>query len=245
MGTTVHPDAERLAAYDQQVRRMVADPDMRGQVLAVGLALAWVYREDGPFKTTIRRIEGVAKLQHHRVKEVIRDDAPRYEPRWNPYGYECEAQMIRRPGLCGRKTVYQFNSLNWEDGTRTERAFCRRHESFGKRLEAELGRRDLRLRLERGGPPRPPANVGGLLQRHFPGVDWDKLYLWARPGWKPPERVPASYSTPVPALQLISGAETPEQVVGEPPALTVLHGLPDRLAGKRSPRRPRPGGSAS
>ena len=248
-------DTGRLHAYDAQVRRMAADPDMRGDVLAVGLAMAWLYREEGPVDITMSRIAAAAKLDGpgrrgpakitpgrnlYLLQEAVACDAPRYEmdiPRVS----QCEAPMVRKKGLCGRHpTVVAFSSRDWADGTRIHHAFCRRHYDAGMELGRSLRERDERLRAGRGDPPRPAANTGGVLARHFPGVDWEPVYSWARTGWVPPEQVPATYSAAVPALQLLAGAEEPEWAVGESPTLTVLHGMPDRNAGRRPARRSTP-----
>jgi hypothetical protein len=253
MGTTIHPDGERLRLYDDQVRRMVADPDMRADTLAIGLALAWLYRENGPQDLTIEMWAGVAKLDtlsHARVNvsaiDMLRghlsEDAPRYEME-RQHVTRCEAPMVRRSGLCGKSsTSYGFTSLNWEDGTRSWHNFCTRHRAEGDSLRRELIERDKQWKAERGEPPRPAVNRGGLLQRHFHEIDWEAIYAWARPHWKPPEQVPASYTSETPTLRLLVGDGEHEVAEVERPGLTVVHGMPDRLAGRKRPQRtgPRP-----
>lgn len=239
MGTTFHPDAERLRLYDEQVRRMIADPDMPGDILAVGMALAWLYRERGPETLTTADITKAAHLPgRHELERRISEDAPRWQIDY-PRASRCEAPMIRRPGLCGKHpTSLIYTSQNWEDGTRTYHAFCTRHRQHGEQLHRDLMARDKQLREERGNPPEPMPNRGGLLARHFPRVDWDIIYKWARPHWKPPTRMPDSYAAAAPSLRLIVGTDEPEQTAAAvQTTLTVLHGMPDRLSSGRGARR--------
>ena len=104
--------------------------------------------------------------------------------------------MIRRQGPCGQQAGDRTLVTDRDTGRQQWLAACPRHRDW---LTRELvARKDAAGPVER---VDPPANAGGVLERHFPDIEWEPIYEWARPGWtEPGERVDA------PKLVLIKGS---------------------------------------
>jgi hypothetical protein len=70
--------------------------------------------------------------------------------------------------------------------------------------------------------PVPPANTGGVLERHLPEIDWWKVWTHVDKSWSPP---PEGERFHKPKLTLVMG-EPEENVVVEMrrPALVVHEG---------------------
>lgn len=152
-------------------------------------------------------VTGLMHLNNHRLRALIAQDVPRYEP-LERRGGGCAAPMMRRDGPCGhRPTVVTFRVTNPVDGTWEIVSFCRRHEEVSQRVHAAE-----RARIA-AGVPVPPPNAGGLLPGYFPrsGRYWEQDYAWARPGWEPPEAGIIADLWPVsPPAAPVSAAPPPE-----------------------------------
>jgi hypothetical protein len=105
--------------------------------------------------------------------------------------------MIRRSGPCGRPRTRFGYLTDWATGDKTWLAACTRHDDWwqAKRAANEADRP--------AHPPLPAANHGGVLARHFPELDWPKLWTWASGGtW---QQHPEEKPRPKPSLILYLG----------------------------------------
>lgn len=205
---------------------LVTDPEITGDRLALGAALAHhcdhltrAERQAGKGVGQIGRLAfGPRRHAVLTVKSVIRDDTRRYEPP-QTYSGACGAPMIRRDGLCGKPATGRGLLWDWEDtGEAHEINACSRHRDWLR----DAVQRNRRARPEH--PATPCANAGGHLRRHFPEIDWAKLYSWAsyRPdGWvEPPEREPIRR----PTLTILTGDDMDDDETDSAarPALQVI-----------------------
>jgi len=127
------------------------------------------------------RVYEILGLNDWRFWRLIEQDVPRYEPPGDLlYGRQCEAPMIRKPGLCGKRGCTWFRVTDPSDGTWRIASYCTRHEALAAQVHAAQIRQ-----AKAGGVPEPFPNAGGLLPSYF-GWDWPKSYAIAKPGWKPP-----------------------------------------------------------
>ncbi|MGW2666085.1 hypothetical protein ACWCW7_34460 [Nocardia tengchongensis] len=198
---------------DERRRRMLNDPDLTGDLLLFAMALDEVIvtrREQG--RRSLRNwVIDVAALAHgtdrayyvrHWGRNVVGDDIPRYEPQGsNRRGIGCVAPMLRREGLCGKRSSVLLTDYEPETGIAQHVGLCARHRGL------EAGYEQRRLAWIEHGKPLPPANTGGVLRRYF-DADWDAIYHWARPGLKPMEGGREA-TPPRPKLRLLSGGLDP------------------------------------
>lgn len=187
--------------YAKRVRAMIDDPDCQGEILAIGVTLAdmidfkrrpWNWSEVG------KRVYG-PNGKWPQLKTALREDVRRYDVTHDPdaryWAAKCGAPMIRRAGPCGQQAGRKTLVTDPDTGRQQWLAACSRHgDWFTRQLVA---RRELAARVEK---IDPPANTGGVLERHFPDIAWESVYEWLRPGWtEPGERVEA------PRLVLVRG----------------------------------------
>lgn len=147
----------------------------------------------------VDEMAGSSSVKGFWVRNVIRDDVPRYVPEGFGANRGCSAPMIRREGLCGKGTYTAFVDRDPSTGAGRQVGYCTRHWSHEKDME--------RMRRHRewveNGEPSPAPNAGGVLRRYF-STDWEGLYAWAAPGQTPLEgEKPATL--PRPTLSLIQG----------------------------------------
>lgn len=189
--------------YAKRVRAMIDDPECTGDLLAIGVALADMIdlnRDDGRNWSNIGiRVYG-PKGRWSRLTHTLGEDVRRYDALAdadaNQWASKCGAPMVRRHGPCGKQAGRKTLITDPYTGRKQWLAACSRHaEWFTKEL---IARRDAASDVEQ---IDPPANAGGVLERHFPDLKWEQVYEWVRPGWtEPGERVE------VPKLVLIKGA---------------------------------------
>lgn len=169
----------------RDVRVLMADPDLTGDLLLVALALCdYLYeRRDGTGVKSAKRtnwVQGIADrtgIRANYVPHVIGKDFPRYEPEnWTDHAATlCRAPMVRRNGPCGQRATMWTLDFDPKTGRRWRAGACTRHRA------TEMPAIDARRRawIANGGPT-PPHNAGGILARHFAGK-WDDIYAWAAP----------------------------------------------------------------
>jgi len=177
------------------------------------------------------RMVGVGSLStsadpnpYRRIRDVFRADRRRYSPEadgdrtWADV--TCGRPMVRREGLCGRPASTNARRLTDPlDGQRRWVGAC--SQPACKRWFADL--------LDRNGAelaahpaPVPPANTGGVLERHLPEIDWWKVWRAVDPGWTPPPEG-RRFERPTLTLLVDDAAEV-KPVVSARPSLRVLEG---------------------
>lgn len=187
---TSSTDLKAIMRRDERRRGMLGDPDLTGDTLLLALALDEVIAirlEQGKQRIGQKWVREVTVLAHgpdslglrqNWVKNTIADDVPRYEPEGGRGRATCAEPMIRREGPCGHSATVYFLDSDPETGASRWVGLCRRHRDqqrfYDERRAAWLA----------NGKPTPPANIGGVLRRHF-RLDWDSIYRWASPD-RPP-----------------------------------------------------------
>jgi hypothetical protein len=177
---------------------MLADPDLTGNLLAIGLALA-VHLDSGitPWPTVAdlsREVFGRDDAHQYAIRHALRDDARAYRTPLHHHR-RCTAPMIRRSGECGKYATNQAVITDWVTGERHHILACsqpRHRDWWNATVTANRAQKpDL--------VPLPPANSGGVLARYFPEIDWPKLWLAIDPTWTPhPEPEPDTETEPGP-----------------------------------------------
>jgi hypothetical protein len=195
-------DVRRALDTDELIGRMYADPDLRGDLLAVGLAIARLKREGQR-----RALTDIAEMigwrnggrpNWLRVKYVLANDRPRYLPSADRPS-ACAAPMIRREGPCGRPTSSGVMLRDATTGEMERLPACSRHRDW-----AETLRRQTWALWRDAGSPEPPANTGGVLARHI-DLDWPTIYRWGDKEWAMPSSGPPAPSTPRPRFTIVTG----------------------------------------
>lgn len=228
-----------LRTYQRCVARLMADPDVTGDLLLVGLwlARATILRE--PPTTTgsgwqltdiasalyppvdLPEITGlgVTRPAYYgpdagRVERVLRDDIRRYDA-WAEAGTPrgrfgpCAGPMARRP-ICGKPTSMGTFLTDIATGRRRMLGACRKHEAW---YWAEVRRN--RAEVAGADVPAPPANAGGVLARYI-DIDWPALWRGIDPDWTPPaEELARPAPAGPPKLTLVV---TPEVELSRPAA---------------------------
>lgn len=178
--------------YAKRVQAMIDDPDCNGDLLAIGLALA-AMRD---LKTIPSDWDAVANAalgksrRRYAFRDAIRSDVRRYDVDSDPeagsrWGGKCGAPMQRREGPCGQQSTRRSLITDPDTGRQQWLSACTRHADW---FTAEAARH--KKAASGVEPIDPPANTGGVLERHLPELKWDKIYRWARPDWQEPgERV--------------------------------------------------------
>lgn len=230
------PSYAALRRHNKRIQAMIADPECVGDLLAYGIALAryvdldasWrkpregekrkTYEEFGKEVLAIRNSRQI----HYAVRGILRGDIRRYDSRRAvPNGVVCTAPMIRRAGECGQPSSHgnRETLTDLDTGERTEIGSCSnpKHREWLQRVV-----RRNRDAMKEHPPPVPAANSGGVLARHIPEVDWDKVYVQIDPNWTPP---PEEKPWTKPKLALLLGEPDPDD---EPhhdrPSLAVVAG---------------------
>jgi hypothetical protein len=185
--------------------QMLADPELGGDLLLVGLALAGLLDLGAPRGGERVRLGDVAKLAWPRspgtryiLGRVLAGDARTYRAPEPSFGEDrCTAPMLRRPGTCGRARSCYGYLTDWVTGEQNWIVACTRRGGWwnAQRAENEAARP--------ARPPVPAANHGGVLARHFPEPPWPQVWTWATGGtwFEHPEEQP----WPRPSLTLYVG----------------------------------------
>ncbi|MFC7344893.1 hypothetical protein [Saccharopolyspora griseoalba] len=203
-------DFPGLIAHGKRVRAMCADPELTGELLAVGVAMSAILDVKAAPKLSLYQIHILAfgpddqeipmecartgRMRPGRAGYAIRGDARRYAP---PYPEaKCLAPTPRKKH-CGRKANHFGLLTDWSTGEQYRHAACNRHREWYR----DTWKANQEAKPEDGGP-LPYANTGGVLARHFPEVNWVKLWSKLDPHWEPyperPEQQPAK-----PTLELV------------------------------------------
>lgn len=213
----------RHRRHEKRLRAMIEDPDLTGDLLLVGIALArWVDRlvtveknPEGRYSWNDvlagylggpghRRRAGQTRSPWEVAWYALRDDVRRYSPDLGSgWSRPCDGPMVRRDGPCGKHGTHQRQYVDPDTGERFWRYACARHRQW---LEDDWRRHRSYHPPDRA--PTPPANAGGVLARHLPEVDWPGVYRHIDPTWTPPpERDPLPAR---PTLRLVVTKPTAE-----------------------------------
>lgn len=191
--------------YDRLVARVYRDTRMTPQSRELILLLAWLVARDpdrlhpdgtpSAPKTVWNRAVDIlgeypmGRRKGSRLADLIHADRPRYEPdRSGPEWHAtCRAPMIRRDGECGQPPVDHSRTVDPVTGWWTPVPYCRRHEGWGRKLDAAL---------EAAGPVEPIPNAGGLMPSYLRANDGDEGWVsvyrraceWHRTPWEPSAR---------------------------------------------------------
>jgi len=188
-----------MDARTRRIQRMLADPELGGDLLLCGLVMA-AHVDLGFGGRSLLALAKTAwphesdQTALGRAKRTLADDSRRYRPP-EPESTGCDAPMSRR-ARCGQRPGRAVMGLitDWSTGERQWLQACSRHREWA----------DARFRentvARPPSPPLPPANSGGVLARHLPTINWPRLWSALDPTWAPhPE--PADR----PALHLVHG----------------------------------------
>jgi len=203
----VSTDLKMLMREHKMVGEIVNDPDLTADaklfaVCVVVIMAEWRDLSSAQQKLQKRRDGGwlvrASKMAGRRpywTKMVIAADVPRYEA---DYGTgTCVGVMIRREGLCGKRTHRFLTVVDPSTGAKEMRGYCTRHWSQDyaddqKRQFAEW---------KSNGEPTPAPNQGGTLKKYL-HTDWPKLYAWAAP-YRTPLDGAKPATVPRPKLTLV------------------------------------------
>lgn len=240
------PNGHQLRAHNKRVAAMLADPECVGELLLVGIAIArsvdlndpplgegvslatFADRIYGPTKRVYTSIFNGEETTHTRypgrdqLNEVIREDIRRYQPNEGPgfHFVHCGRPMIRRDGTCDRNASANYTKRftdpvtghqSWV-GACTQKPCVAWFQDLRARNAAEL---------KTNPAPTPAANVGGVLDRHLPEIDWYTIWRHLDERWTPP---PEAQPWTRPKFTLIVDSEPEEAPVTTKPSLTVIEG---------------------
>ena len=207
------PTYATLSAYDKRVAGMLADPECVGELLLVGIAMArsvdlhdpdWDETGHMPMKVIAERVYGNRYLPttllgipdrtlsgavrpRKRVRSLFFADRRRYSPELdgdrNYHDATCGRPMVRRDGLCGRNASSPKRLVDPATGVERWVGSC--SQPACKAWFADLLERNC-AELAAHPAPVPPANTGGVLERHLPEIDWWKVWAAVDPNWSPP-----------------------------------------------------------
>lgn len=203
------PTYTALRDYNRCIEGMLADPEVHGDLLLIGIHLArrcfTVAESEVAVADMCRDLFGDAQRHHlWRFRSAMEKDIRRYDHRAEPAEQRvalsrvrCGAPMIRRESLCGQADRMSFLATDVTTGRRYTVGACGRHLDWynAERRRILAAVKELGDRL-----PVPAANAGGALVRHLPRVDWPAYWLKLDPKWTPPPE-----ATPVakPKLTLV------------------------------------------
>jgi hypothetical protein len=213
---------------------MLADPECAGELLLVGIGMARCvdlgdppWTDDGrmDLRAVADRIYGRRRLAtgmiigtvhydraetspRQRIQGVFFADRRRYsaEVDGDPgfHGVTCGRPMLRREGVCGRGAAHYLCRTLIDPATGQRRTVGACTQKLCRAWFDDLLARNA-AELKKHPAPEPPANTGGVLQRHLPELNWPKIWSRVDKDWRPP----------------------PEGVRFERPKLTLIHGDED------------------
>lgn len=245
------PTCAQLRAHEKRVAGMLADPECVGELLLVGIGMArsvdlgdppWL---DGSMQMRViaeqvygrrqlpDRILGTAHRTDRgdvrpkrRIRDVFFADRRRYSPDVDGdrgFGFvPCGRPMVRREGLCGRNPSHDLQRRLTDPVTGQRRTVGACSQAACRAWFEDLLARNA-AELKANPSPQPPANTGGVLERHLPEIDWWKVWGHVDSNWTPP---PEGETFRRPTLTLVVDDGGPgELVVAAPrPTLTVHEG---------------------
>lgn len=246
------PTYAGLRAHEKRIAGMLADGECVGELLLVGIGMArcldlgdpvWPAGESMPLKPIAYAVYGRYRLgmdmllpdrsahgdthPRRRIRDVFFQDRRRYSasvdgdssPGW---GTICGRPMQRREGLCGR-------SASWDQKRRLTDPLTGRRHTVGACSQprcrswfADLLERNA-TELKAHPAPVPPANTGGVLERHLAEIDWWKVWRHVDENWTPPPEG-ERFTRPTLTLVMSDGDDDPQVVPAARPALTVHEG---------------------
>jgi hypothetical protein len=233
--TAPGPDGKALRRHHKRIQGMLDDPECHGELLALGVSLAFfVDFEMIPGKTTgkwgklARRALDQDRYMWHHLRRLMERDIRRYDhtadsSAGSHWSVICGAPMIRRQGPCGTSATDRRLLVDHDTGRQQYIGACSRKE-HKQWMETTYDRN--RRGEERATPPRPAANTGGVLARHLPEVNWDAIYLYYDPRWTPP---PEESPWQRPTLSLHLGDAEPGGT-DDRPQLAVVVGAGEGIA---------------
>jgi len=186
---------DQLVTCDQCVAAMLDDPTLADDLLLIGLHWARAVHLgtpplDGIGKSTARAVYGTGGAR--RVWDIIRTDIRRYVPDTS-MAARCQrpirrnqAQIKEHGETCGHPTCGEAHRalfVDPADGTRHSIGCCStpRCVAWWNGLRARN-----QAELAAHCPPEPAANHGGILAKHLPELDWERIYSVLDPTWVPP-----------------------------------------------------------
>ncbi len=213
---------EALHRHTERIGRMLADPDCHGDLLIVGIVCARAVdlgqpEWEGLTLNTIADLALTGQERRWAIRTVIRDDIRRYKTTSNYWAVTCGRPMLRRDGLCGRNGTHKKVVVDVVSGERTWIGAC---SNVACRAWLDAVAAENRRLVEEHPPPVPPANRGGVLDRHLPEIDWWAIWRHLDPKWSPP---PEGNVWRRPTLTVLVEDE-PQPAATSRPALTVLEG---------------------
>lgn len=212
---TAEPTFAKLRAYNRRLAGMLADPECVGEVLLVGMAMGRSldlddpgWGDDGsmPMKVIAERVYGRRQLPpqilgtvhlsergeiwpRQRIRSVFYADRRRYSPDVDGdrsfHMVTCGRPMLRRDGLCDRPAAWDQRRRLTDPATGQRRRVGACSQAKCRQWYADLLERNA-AELKAHPAPQPPANTGGVLERHLPEIDWWAVWRHVDPGWTPP-----------------------------------------------------------
>jgi hypothetical protein len=192
--------------YDRLVARVYQDKRMTPESRELILLLAWLVKRDpdrfdsaGNARSTqtvwkraasILGEYGTGRRKGSRLADLIDADRPRYEPDMRAEVWQhrlCSAPMIRREGECGQHAVDHSLIVDPSTGWRTPAWYCRRHQDWGRKLDAAWRAAE---------PVEPIPNTGGLMPSYLRADNGDAGWIgvyrrasdWKLSRWEPPSK---------------------------------------------------------
>lgn len=207
-----------------RILRLLNDPELHGDLLLVGMAIA-ALRDFGSGKSKFHLF--AADLWPgrpdpvRRLRWVLAGDVRTYKP--PEAARDCQAPMQRRSGLCAQpgREVHTWRDngtvlalmTDWVTGEYRPISACSRHVPWAERtLRANEAAKS-------EDPPLPLANSGGVLARHFPELNWYRLWANCDPFW---QQHPEVKPWPKPTLEVVLGEGSSTAEDDQRPPLSLL-----------------------
>ena len=241
------PTYTGLRTHNERIAGMIADPECAGELLLVGLAMArcldlddphWPRENSMPLKPIAYAVYGRYRMPpdllvpnsrergdshpRKRLLDVFRHDRRRYQPDSWRYGVPCGRPMLRRDGLCGRGAAHDLMRMLTDPATGLRHAVGACSQKPCRAWFAGLLARNA-ADLKASPPPVPPANTGGVLERHLPEIDWWQVWRYVDPDWSPPPEGRA-FERPTLRLLVTEDVREPAEEPAARPLLTVHEG---------------------
>ncbi len=245
------PTGAQLRTHEKRITGMLTDVECVGELLLVGIGMARCldlgdppWSEDGHMQLPViaKQIYGAHRLHEpilgashysdrgdsrprRRILGVFYADRRRYSAEVDGdrgfHGVTCGRPMQRREGLCGRNAAHDLRRRLTDPATGQRRTVGACSQKTCRAWFTDLLARNA-AELKASPAPQPPANTGGVLERHLPEVDWWKIWAHVDKNWSPP---PEGERFHRPKLTLVmSDDESAVTVRTERPTLTVHEG---------------------
>jgi hypothetical protein len=246
------PTYAQLRAHEKRTAGMLADDDCVGELLLVGMGMArcldlgdpvWPAGKSMPLKPIAYAIYGRYRLgmdmllplhrsahgdchPRKRILDVFFQDRRRYSATVDgDRGFHDATfgrPMVRRDGLCGRNPSYSSQRRLTDPATGQRRTVGACSQAACQKWFADLLARNA-AELKANPAPQPPANPGGVLERHLPEIDWWKVWRHVDKDWTPPPEG-ERFERPKLTLVMSDGEDGSPVVATARPALTVHEG---------------------